>query len=649
MSGGLRGDFVRGLTALVVGLVLVVMGSSQVQAAGFGDPFRVSSPAIDENGASQGQVVADDSGNFTYAWFQRESENVTALETQVGSSDGTKGPVNVIATADGSGSVFDYFDGLAMSVGPNGTVHLVWNRTTNTCSPVCVPQPRIQYVSLDSVGASLDPPVNVDTLPSGRYAVGPKVATTGTGRTGIIWGIFDGVDDVNINMAIALGDGNPLAPFTLNTDDWDGVQYMDIAGSENGNLFPTWSGYVDSAPGIEAHGLMVLGDGSISPERTLIASPSSLNALEARIDSTGKGSVFSLDQQESQVIVFRQMSPTGDLIGSATEAVSGDATDASIGSPFTAIADDGTITVAYNQPLIVDPNPVIWTRTILPSGSLGPENQFVPADPDLGFYEPSVAVGPDGSGVLTWREEPLTPPDNDNQPVTPGTYAYAEDAAFSADGNGVALWSEELVAEDFENEFYSAIFDASPPEAELWIPPVVTTEQEVVLAALASDNSELSYVWKVNGETLAATGPVIRHTFASAGGSNVEVTVTDAHSNETAVSGNLMVNLPPVPPQPPIPPDTLINAKPAKSTKSKSATFKFLSSLTGSKFECRLDKAGWSSGKSPKKPKKLKPGKHTFRLRAIKGDLIDKTPASYSWTVKKPMKRNSPGPTVRPR
>lgn len=36
-----------------------------------------------------------------------------------------------------------------------------------------------------------------------------------------------------------------------------------------------------------------------------------------------------------------------------------------------------------------------------------------------------------------------------------------------------------------------------------------------------------------------------------------------------------------------------------------------------------------------KKLKKLKPGKHTFKVRAIKGDLVDATPASYGWTVKK--------------
>ncbi|HTU14889.1 MAG TPA: hypothetical protein VMF31_06810, partial [Solirubrobacterales bacterium] len=71
------------------------------------------------------------------------------------------------------------------------------------------------------------------------------------------------------------------------------------------------------------------------------------------------------------------------------------------------------------------------------------------------------------------------------------------------------------------------------------------------------------------------------------------------------------------------------------------ATFKFTSSLTGSKFECRLDKAGWTDCGSPKKLKKLKPGKHSFKVRAIKGDLIDQTPASYSWTVKKAKKPRS--------
>lgn len=92
------------------------------------------------------------------------------------------------------------------------------------------------------------------------------------------------------------------------------------------------------------------------------------------------------------------------------------------------------------------------------------------------------------------------------------------------------------------------------------------------------------------------------------------------------------------PPEPTLPPDTKITGKPGKKTKAKNATFKFVSSLPGSKFECRLDKAGWTDCRSPKKLKKLKPGKHTFKVRAIKGDLIDPTPASHTWTVKKTKK-----------
>jgi hypothetical protein len=56
-------------------------------------------------------------------------------------------------------------------------------------------------------------------------------------------------------------------------------------------------------------------------------------------------------------------------------------------------------------------------------------------------------------------------------------------------------------------------------------------------------------------------------------------------------------------------------------------TFKFTSSTKGAKFECKLDKQKFKACKSPKTYKKLKPGKHVFKVRAVKGKKVDPTPA----------------------
>jgi hypothetical protein len=82
---------------------------------------------------------------------------------------------------------------------------------------------------------------------------------------------------------------------------------------------------------------------------------------------------------------------------------------------------------------------------------------------------------------------------------------------------------------------------------------------------------------------------------------------------------------PPLSPKPGLPgpaPDTTApTAKITKAPKAKStsttAKFKFKSNEAGSRFECKLDKGKFKKCKSPKTYKKLKPGKHVFKVRAI--------------------------------
>lgn len=77
----------------------------------------------------------------------------------------------------------------------------------------------------------------------------------------------------------------------------------------------------------------------------------------------------------------------------------------------------------------------------------------------------------------------------------------------------------------------------------------------------------------------------------------------------------------PTPPPPGASPDTtapttkITKGPKAKST-STTAKFKFKSNEAGSSFECKLDKGKFKKCKSPKTYKKLKPGKHVFKVRA---------------------------------
>jgi len=81
-------------------------------------------------------------------------------------------------------------------------------------------------------------------------------------------------------------------------------------------------------------------------------------------------------------------------------------------------------------------------------------------------------------------------------------------------------------------------------------------------------------------------------------------------------------------------PQTKILKGPKAKTHAKKVKFKFTSSEAGSTFKCKLDKKPVKSCKSPKTYKKLKPGKHVFKVWAIdKAGNKDPTPAKRKFKV----------------
>jgi hypothetical protein len=91
-----------------------------------------------------------------------------------------------------------------------------------------------------------------------------------------------------------------------------------------------------------------------------------------------------------------------------------------------------------------------------------------------------------------------------------------------------------------------------------------------------------------------------------------------------------------VPPPDKTPPQTKIKSGPKGHTNSSKAKFKFSASEGGSVFFCRLDGKAWTSCKSPRTYEHLKPGQHTFRVKARdKAGNLDQSPAKRSWHVEK--------------
>jgi hypothetical protein len=86
-------------------------------------------------------------------------------------------------------------------------------------------------------------------------------------------------------------------------------------------------------------------------------------------------------------------------------------------------------------------------------------------------------------------------------------------------------------------------------------------------------------------------------------------------------------------------PNTAIHVKPPKSTRSRTAFFHFgqRGTVKATKFQCKLDKGRWGScsARTGKRYRSLKPGLHTFRVRAGNAAGFDATPATYTWRVRR--------------
>jgi len=115
------------------------------------------------------------------------------------------------------------------------------------------------------------------------------------------------------------------------------------------------------------------------------------------------------------------------------------------------------------------------------------------------------------------------------------------------------------------------------------------------------------------------------------GAKALKATVTDSG---TGCGGGGSATPPPPPPAPV--PNTKLGVHPGPRVTTKLAKLKikfgFSSDVAGATFQCKIDKGSYKTCKSPKSFK-VKPGKHTFSVRAVGPGGTDATPATYKFKV----------------
>jgi glucose/arabinose dehydrogenase len=81
-------------------------------------------------------------------------------------------------------------------------------------------------------------------------------------------------------------------------------------------------------------------------------------------------------------------------------------------------------------------------------------------------------------------------------------------------------------------------------------------------------------------------------------------------------------------------PNTKLGKHPPKHSHSTTAKFVFTATEKGAKFRCKLDRGKYRPCRSPKVYRRLRKGKHVFRVYAIGSNgQRDKTPVKFAWQV----------------
>jgi glucose/arabinose dehydrogenase len=137
------------------------------------------------------------------------------------------------------------------------------------------------------------------------------------------------------------------------------------------------------------------------------------------------------------------------------------------------------------------------------------------------------------------------------------------------------------------------------------------------------------YVWQSWSD-----GGAIGHAILAKGAPSFTAVYSEA--SEPPAGGGSTTPPPPGEKETPKPPETKLGRHPTARTPKTIATFTFSAGVGGATFRCKLDGKPKAGCRSPKTYKKLKPGKHTFRVWAGAGVLTDPTPAKFSWKVLPP-------------
>jgi RNA polymerase sigma factor (sigma-70 family) len=170
--------------------------------------------------------------------------------------------------------------------------------------------------------------------------------------------------------------------------------------------------------------------------------------------------------------------------------------------------------------------------------------------------------------------------------------------------------------------------DTKRPKTMIVSGPTGVVHRPKAKFVLGANENGVTFECSLDGAASAPCGATVVYTGLAPGEHTFEARAKDGEGNvdRTPVKRTWTV-------EDTTAPQTTISSHPGIDSSDASPTFKFRSTESGSRFECRLDGGAWRSCSSPKTYTGLSTGQHVFRVRARDASgNVDRTPASWAWT-----------------
>jgi len=176
--------------------------------------------------------------------------------------------------------------------------------------------------------------------------------------------------------------------------------------------------------------------------------------------------------------------------------------------------------------------------------------------------------------------------------------------------------------------------DLLPPDTSITAGPSGLVNSGSTSISFASSEPGSTFECRLDAGAWSDCASPTSYSALDAGAHTFDVRATDAAGNTDASPASRSWTINASTPDDATPPDTSIASGPSGTVTTRSASFAFSSTESGSAFECRLDGAAWGSCTSPKSYTAIPDGTHTFHVRATDtAGNTDASVASRTWTV----------------